>query len=193
MKYYIHFFLFTVDAMTFIQSIVQFTYYGNYELGTIIAIICGILNIYLYMNNKINSFQSFIKNNFSFMKELDDKCKLFKTSCIIYVCLQILICFLGSTFGGFVLLLVFWIFLPLIFSVYSVIFSWVNQQNSENLAKIYGIAICFPSLFILVGGIFSISSFFDFILVIFGALVIYLPSYFISLFTIVHMLPIDHK
>ncbi len=190
MKYYIHFFLFTVDAITFIQAIVQFVYYGDYALGTIIAIICGILNIYLCMNNSINSFHFFIKDNFAFMKELDDKCKLFKTTCIIYICLQILICFLGATSGNSVLMLVFWIFLPLIFSGYSVMFSWVNKHNSEKLIKLYEIALCFPSLFILVGGIFSISSFSDFVLVIFGSPIMYLPSYIISLFTIVH---IDHE
>lgn len=184
MKQYINLFLSTVDAVTFIQAFIQFFYFKNYEFGVIITIICSFLSIYLYIDSKKNKFYSFVRDYFCFLKELNGKCKLFRTTCIIYICLELLMCFLGSSLGNFVLILMYWILFPMFFSCYTIMFSLVNKKYTDNIIKLYGTALYFPSLFMMIGGGISITHFSDLILIIFGSILMYLPSCIISIFTI---------
>lgn len=184
MKRYINLFLSTVDAVTFIQAFIQFFYYKNYEFGVIITIICCLLSIYLYLDSKKNKICSFVRDYFCFLKELNGRCKFFRTTCIIYLCLELLMCFLGATLGNFVIILMYWILFPMLFSGYTIIFNLVNKNYTDNIIKLYGTALYFPSLFMMIGGVFSITHFFDLILVIFGSILMYLPSCILTIFTI---------
>ena len=184
MKGYIKLFLVTVDVITFIQAFIQFFYYGDNTFGIIISIICGILSAYLYIDNKENKIYYFVKDYFCFLKELNGNCKRFKTSCIIYICLNLLICFLSSNLGNIILMFLYWIIFPIIFSIYTIIFSSVNKPNIQKIIKLYVTTLYFPSLFIMIGGIFSVSRFIDFIMIIFGGPILYLPSYIMTKFTI---------
>lgn len=184
MKGYIKLFLFTVDVVTAVKALVQFFYYEDYTFSVIISIICLILSLYLYIDNKENKIYYFVKDYFCFLKELNENCKRFKTSCIIYICLNILICFLGSILGNIILMLLYWIFFPIVFSIYTIIFSSVNKPNIQKIIKLYVTTLYFPSLFIMIGGIFSVSRFIDFIMIIFGGPILYLPSYIMTKFTI---------
>ncbi len=187
MKRYIQILLFVFDATGYIQAAIQFFYYKNYALGTIMTLICALLNIYLYMSNKKNKVLSFIKDNFAFLKELDGSCRLFKWFCIIYDCLDVIIFLLSTVNSDFKMMIIYWVLLPLLFSIFTYIFHLVNKNNTDKITKLYNIALLIPSLFVLIGGILSIGRLFDIILIIFLTLIVYLPSFFISMFTSIYM------